>query len=38
MKGEPKHWNTKKDVMVALDEWPTRTKEYLRVFLNSVEK
>ena len=38
MKGEPKHWNTKKDVMIALDGWPVRTKKYLQTFLDNVEK
>ncbi len=38
MKGEPKHWNTKKDVMVALKGWPERTKKTLQTFLNGVEK
>lgn len=38
MKGEPKHWNTKKDAMVALNRWPTRTKKYLQTFLDGVEK
>lgn len=38
MKGEPKHWNTKKDVMIALEGWPKRTKKYLQTFLDGVEK
>lgn len=38
MKGEPKHWNSKKDVMIALEGWPERTKEYLQTFLDGVQK
>ncbi len=38
MRGEPKHWNSKKDVMIALEGWPDRTKEYLQIFLDGVEK
>ena len=38
MKGMPKHWNTKKDVMVSLDHSPDQTKAYLQTFVDGIEK
>jgi hypothetical protein len=38
MKGMPEHWNTKKDVMVSLDNNPEQTKSYLQTFVDNVEK
>ena len=38
MRNSPKHWNTKKDVLVALDMAPAQTKSYLQTFVDNIEK
>lgn len=38
MRNTPKHWNTKKDVMVALGLEPGQTKSYLQIFVDNIEK
>lgn len=37
MKGFPKHFNSKKDVLVALEKWPKQTKGYLETLLNNTQ-
>jgi hypothetical protein len=33
MKGFPKSFNTKKDVMLCLEQWPEKTKSYISAML-----
>lgn len=35
MKGMPKTWNSKKDVMYCFDYWPNQTKEALQKFIDN---
>lgn len=35
MKGSPKHFNTKKDVIITLNKWPEQTKDAIQRMLDN---
>lgn len=35
MKGFPKHFNSKKDIIFCLDKWPEQVKNYLQTLLDN---